>query len=133
VRRYVTDAGPELARLHQLVRSDCTTRNRRRAAALAAAYDSLEARIAALQAQEELGRVRPDLDGHAIMSLLGVPGGRVVGEAYQHLLALRMEHGPLPRERAEAELRAWARSRGLAVPAAEPSGEGAEDPDAAPA
>ena len=113
VRRYVTDAGPELQRLHKLVRSDCTTRNRRRAAALASAYDSLEARIADLAQREELGRIRPDLDGHTIMELLGVPGGPVVGEAYQHLLALRMEHGPLPRERAEAELLAWARERGL--------------------
>jgi poly(A) polymerase len=117
VRRYVTDAGPELQRLHKLVRSDCTTRNRRRAAALAAAYDSLEARIAALAEREELDRIRPDLDGHAIMALLGVGGGRVVGEAYAHLLALRMEHGPLPRERAEAELLAWARERGMTLPA----------------
>jgi poly(A) polymerase len=125
VRRYVTDAGPQLARLHKLVRSDCTTRNRRRAAALAAAYDSLEARIADLAAREELDRIRPDLDGHAIMALLGVSEGRVVGDARKHLLALRMEHGPLPRERAEAELLAWARERGLTVPAGL-----AEDPDA---
>ena len=46
VRRYVTDAGPLLDRLHALVRSDCTTRNRRRAAALQRSYDSLEQRIA---------------------------------------------------------------------------------------
>jgi poly(A) polymerase len=108
VRRYVTDAGPELARLHALVRSDCTTRNRRRAAALAASYDDLERRIADLSAREELGRIRPDLDGNAIMEVLGVPPGRAVGEAYKHLLALRMEHGPLGEERATAELRAWA-------------------------
>jgi poly(A) polymerase len=120
VRRYVTDAGPELSRLHKLVRSDCTTRNRRRAAALAAAYDSLEARIAALSEKEELGRLRPDLDGHEIMALLGVQGGRVVGQAYQYLLALRMEHGPLPRERAVAELLDWARGQGLEPPSAPP-------------
>jgi poly(A) polymerase len=116
VRRYVTDAGPELARLHKLVRSDCTTRNRRRAAALAAAYDSLEARIAALAEREELDRIRPDLNGNEIMALLGVPEGPVVGDARKHLLALRMEHGPLSRERAEAELRAWAAERGLTPP-----------------
>ena len=116
VRRYVTDAGPELQRLHKLVRSDCTTRNRRRAARLASAYDSLEQRIAELAEREELDRIRPDLDGHAIMSILGVGGGRVVGEAYAHLLGLRMEHGPLGAERAEAELRAWARARELLPP-----------------
>ncbi len=113
VRRYVTDAGDQLGRLHQLVRSDCTTRNRRRAAALDAAYDDLEARIAALSEQEELGRIRPDLDGTAIMALLGVPAGPVVGRAYRHLLALRMEHGPQPREQVVEALLAWARAEGL--------------------
>jgi len=116
VRRYVADAGPQLGRLHALVRSDCTTRNRRRAAALAASYDDLEARIAALAEREELGRLRPDLDGTQIMALLGLPPGREVGAAYRHLLALRMEHGPLPRDRAEAELWAWAAERGLLDP-----------------
>ena len=113
VRRYVTDAGEQLSRLHKLVRSDCTTRNRRRAAALAAAYDDLERRIAVLAEQEELGRIRPDLTGDDIMELLGVPPGPVVGKAYKHLLELRMEHGPLPREEAVAALRAWAAAQGL--------------------
>ena len=113
VRRYVTDAGDQLPRLHKLVRSDCTTRNRRRAAALAAAYDDLEARIAALAEQEELGKIRPDLNGEDIMALLGLSPGPLVGQAWKHLKELRMEHGPLPRERAEAELRAWAREHGI--------------------
>ena len=116
VRRYVTDAGPELQRLHRLVRSDCTTRNRRRAAALASAYDDLEARIALLAQKEELGRIRPDLSGEQVMELLGLPPGRTVGDALRHLLALRMEHGPQPREQAEAALFAWAREQGLPVP-----------------
>ncbi len=108
VRRYVTDAGPLLERLHKLVRSDCTTRNKRRATALQRTYDDLEARIVALRAQEELDAIRPDLDGNAIMTLLGIPPGPLVGRAYKHLLALRMERGPLSREDAEAELRRWA-------------------------
>jgi poly(A) polymerase len=108
VRRYVTDAGPLLDRLHKLVRSDCTTRNRRRAAALQRSYDSLEERIAQLRKQEELDAIRPDLDGNDIMRLLGIPPSPVVGKAYKHLLALRMEHGPLTREEAEAQLRRWA-------------------------
>jgi poly(A) polymerase len=107
VRRYVVDAGPLLPRLHKLVRSDCTTRNKRKAAALSAAYDTLEQRIVQLQRQEELDAIRPDLDGNQIMALLGIAPGPLVGQAYRHLLALRMEHGPLGPERAEAELRAW--------------------------
>ena len=114
VRRYVTDAGPLLPRLHALVRSDSTTRNRRRAAALQRSYDSLEERIADLRAQEELDAIRPDLDGNAIMQLLGVPPGPLVGRAYKHLLAVRMERGPLGAEAAEAELRRWSRENGVA-------------------
>ncbi len=107
VRRYVVDAGPLLPRLHKLVRSDCTTRNKRKAAALSAAYDTLEARIAALRAQEELDAIRPDLDGNEIMAILDIPPGPLVGRAYQHLLALRMEHGPLGHDRAVEELTRW--------------------------
>ena len=113
VRRYVTDAGHLLPRLHKLVRSDCTTRNRRKAAQLAAAYDELEERIARLKAEEDLARVRPDLDGNEIMRLLGVPPGPIVGEAWRYLKDLRLERGPLGREEAEAELLRWARERGI--------------------
>jgi poly(A) polymerase len=107
VRRYVTDAGPLLPRLHKLVRSDSTTRNQRKAAALAATYDDLELRIARLREQEELDAIRPDLDGTEIMRILGIPPGPLVGRAYQHLLALRMERGPLEHDAAVAELQDW--------------------------
>ncbi|MGW1058586.1 CCA tRNA nucleotidyltransferase [Micromonospora rubida] len=113
VRRYVTDAEDLLLRLHKLTRSDCTTRNRRKAAALAADYDALEERIARIEAEEDLARVRPDLDGNAIMELLGVPPGPVVGRAWKHLKELRLERGPLDRDEAEAELLRWAREQGI--------------------
>jgi poly(A) polymerase len=107
VRRYVTDAGPLLAQLHKLVRADCTTRNKRRAARLQANYGDLEERIAALAAKEDLQRVRPDLDGNAIMELLGIPAGPQVGQAWRFLKELRLDRGPMPPEVAEAELLAW--------------------------
>jgi poly(A) polymerase len=107
VRRYVADAGPLLERLHRLTRSDCTTRNRRKAERLAAAYDALERRIARLQEQEALDAVRPDLDGNAIMKILGIPPGRDVGLAWQHLKELRLERGPLTEDEARAELLQW--------------------------
>ncbi|MDQ4037793.1 MAG: CCA tRNA nucleotidyltransferase [Actinomycetota bacterium] len=107
VRRYVTDAGPLLSRLHKLVRSDSTTRNVRRARALADSYDLLEQRIAVLLEAEDLARVRPDLDGNEIMELLGIPAGPTVGKAWRFLKELRMDRGPLSREVAEAELLRW--------------------------
>jgi poly(A) polymerase len=108
VRRYVHDAGDLLPRLHKLTRSDCTTRNRRKAAQLAADYDALEERISRIAAEEDLAKIRPDLDGNAIMELLGVPAGPIVGKAWKHLKEVRLERGPLSRDEAEAELRAWA-------------------------
>jgi poly(A) polymerase len=107
VRRYVRDAGDQLERLHVLTRADCTTRNRRKAERLRRTYDDLEARIDRLAEAEELAAVRPDLDGNQIMEILGLPPGREVGEAYRHLLELRMDHGPLPEEEARAALLAW--------------------------
>jgi poly(A) polymerase len=107
VRRYVVDAGPLLPRLHKLVRSDCTTRNKRKAAMLSAAYDSLEQRIAELQEREELDAIRPDLDGNEIMKILGIGPGPAVGQAWQFLKHLRMEHGPLEHDRAIEELKRW--------------------------
>jgi poly(A) polymerase len=109
VRRYVRDAGPLLERLHVLTRADCTTRNRRKALALARSYDDLEDRIARLAEAEELAAIRPDLDGNTIMQILGVSPGPVVGRAYRHLLELRLDRGPLdPADAREELLRWWA-------------------------
>jgi poly(A) polymerase len=107
VRRFVRDAGPLLSELLALTRSDCTTRNRRKAAALEARIDELEARIAELAEQEELAAIRPDLDGRAVMEHLGIPPGPLVGEALAHLLELRLDAGPLSDEDARAELDRW--------------------------
>ena len=128
VRRYVRDAGPLLARLHVLTRADCTTRNKQKAARLARAYDNLEKRITFLAEREELEKIRPDLDGNQIMAILGVPEGPVIGKAYQHLLELRMEHGPLGTELAVQELRRWAAAEGLPA-GGRPAGEEPEGPE----
>ncbi|MET8894684.1 CCA tRNA nucleotidyltransferase [Streptomyces albogriseolus] len=107
VRRYVRDAGPLLSRLHKLTRSDCTTRNRRKAAALSRAYDGLEQRIAQLEEKEELDSIRPDLDGNQIMEILGIKPGPEVGKAYKHLLELRLENGPMEHDEAVNALKEW--------------------------
>ena len=102
VRRYVTDAGPLLPRLHRLTRSDCTTRNQRKAQRLSRTYDELEVRIARLQSQEELAAVRPELDGNQIAEVLGISPGPVLGRAYKFLLSVRMDQGPIGPEAATA-------------------------------
>lgn len=107
VRRYVRDAGPLLNRLHKLTRSDCTTRNKRKASALSRAYDGLEERIAQLQEQEELDAIRPDLNGNEIQEILGIGPGPMIGKAYAFLLELRLENGPMERDAAVSALKEW--------------------------
>ncbi|NNC12588.1 CCA tRNA nucleotidyltransferase [Planctomonas sp. JC2975] len=107
VRRYVRDAGDQLERLHELTRADVTTRNRRKADRLGFAYDDLETRIAELKEQEELDAVRPDLDGTAVMQILGLKPGPEVGKAMKFLLDLRLDEGPLPHDEVERRLREW--------------------------
>jgi poly(A) polymerase len=64
-------------------------------------------RIERLREQEDLAKVRPDLDGNAIMELLGLPPGPEVGRAWRHLKELRLDRGPLDRDEAEAALLEW--------------------------
>ena len=101
------DAGDLLERLHILTRADVTTRNRRKAGRLAAAYDDIEARITALREQEEIDSIRPELDGNQIQKILGITPGREVGEAYRFLLDLRLDEGVIGPDVAEQRLRAW--------------------------
>ena len=107
VRRYVRDADELLIHLHLLTRADCTTRNQKKAENLAKTYDQLEERIALLMEQEELNKIRPDLSGEQIMDILNIKPSPAVGKAYDFLLELRLEHGPLGEEKAKEELLNW--------------------------
>ena len=107
VRRFVRDAGDLLPELIELTRCDCTTRNERKAQELAKRMDELEERIDDLLAREELASMRPDLDGNAVMTYLGLTPGRDVGDALDFLLELRLEEGPLGEDEAKRRLDAW--------------------------
>lgn len=111
VRRYVRDAGELITHLHVLTRADCTTRNQKKADRLARTYDELESRIDRLAEEEELAAIRPDLDGAEVMELLNLKPSREIGQALDFLLELRLEHGPLGKERATQELLNWWKSR----------------------
>jgi len=132
VRRYVRDAGPLLTRLHVLTRADCTTRNQAKARRLALAYSGLERRIAELSEQEELGRIRPELDGNEIMRVLGLPPGPLVGKAITFMLELRLSEGEIGRDRAVQELLRWAAAEGIPGPEPAPGTEPGPGPGPAP-
>lgn len=118
VRRYVRDAGPLLGTLNALVRADCTTRNVQKAKRLAGRMDDLEERIKELAAQEEIEKMRPELDGGQIMAFLGIPPGPLVGEAREFMMELRLDEGLIGEDAAYERLGRWARGRGI-----EPAGE----------
>ncbi len=107
VRRYVRDAGEHLAELNVLTRCDCTTRNERKAAMLSRRMDELEDRIAALAAQEELAAIRPELNGEQVMEHLGIPPGRLVGEALTYLMEVRLDEGMIGDDAIRARLQDW--------------------------
>lgn len=111
VRRYVRDAGHLLNQLNELTRCDCTTRNRRKAQELDRRMNELEVRIAELREQEDLDSQRPALDGGQVMSILGIPPSRAVGDALNFLLEIRHEEGEISEEEATARLLAWWQSR----------------------
>ncbi|MBI3647186.1 MAG: CCA tRNA nucleotidyltransferase [Actinobacteria bacterium] len=113
VRRYVRDAGPLLDQLNQLTRADVTTRNADRAKRFQALQDDLEERIARLAEEENLEALRPALDGNQIMAHLGIPPGPLVGEAWNHLMEIRLERGPVDEEEAYTLLDEWAAEKGL--------------------
>ncbi len=107
VRRYVRDAGEQLAELNVLTRCDCTTRNEKKARILSSRMDDLEARIAELNAKEELQKLRPELDGQQVMELLSVPAGPIVGAALEFLMDIRLEEGLIGDDAIRARLATW--------------------------
>ena len=108
VRRYVRDAGPYLGTLNLLVRADCTTRDENKARRLAKRMDELEERISELAQEEELSKLRPDLDGKKVMEHLDLPPGPLVGKALAFLMEIRLDEGPIGEAEALKRLDAWA-------------------------
>ena len=112
VRRYARDAGHLLGHLNELVRCDCTTRNRAWAEELQHHVDELEERIKQLAEVERRAAERPLLDGHTVMQRLGLGPGPEIGEALTFLLELRRRHPDLGADETEARLDEWWAARG---------------------
>jgi poly(A) polymerase len=118
VRRYVRDAGPLLERLNLLVLADVTTRDPKKARTVERRIEELEERIAVLREREELDAIRPPIDGHAVMTFLGIRPGPLVGEVMDLLLEYRLDEGPYSEEEAYRLVREWAEGRGIVSPPA---------------
>lgn len=107
VRRYARDAGHLLGYLNELIRCDCTTRNKNKARRIQSLMDELEERILQLAKEEREAAERPQMDGKAIMTHLGIDGGPAVGQAVAYLLSVKRADGMLPDEEILARLDAW--------------------------
>lgn len=107
VRRYAREAGPLLGDLNQLVRSDCTTRNRSKEARLNRLIDELEVRIVDLAREEAEAAKRPQIDGQAVMARYEVRGGPAIGKALKFLMALKNDEGDLPEDELFSRLDVW--------------------------
>jgi poly(A) polymerase len=113
VRRYVRDAGDRLKLLNALMRADCTTRDQAKARMLSLLIDDLEERIERLEEEEEISRIRPELDGRRVMEHLGIEPGPLVGEALDFLLEIRLEEGLIGEQEAYRRLDGWAKDKGI--------------------
>lgn len=107
VRRYARDAGHLLGDLNELIRCDCTTRNKNKARRLQALMDEFEARIIELARQDRLAAERPQMDGRAVMEHLGINGGPLIGKALAYLLEVKRAEGVLPEAEIKARLDDW--------------------------
>ena len=61
--------------------------------------------------QEELSKIRPDLDGEQVMEILNLKPSRDVGAAMDFLMELRLEQGQIGEEKATAALLNWWKDR----------------------
>jgi poly(A) polymerase len=105
VRRFIRTIGEQRARSLEVARAD----TRASAYADLSAIDELEERMARLDAQGEVSRLRPPLDGRELMRLAGRGPGRWVGRAQRALLEAVLD-GEIPGGDAEAA-RAWIQAR----------------------
>ncbi|MGW4649943.1 hypothetical protein [Kitasatospora sp. NPDC004289] len=77
-----------------------------------AEHERTERAAAEADLERRLRDVPAALDGRAVMEVLGLGPGPLVGAATRHLKELHVEFGPLTTEEAAARLRAWAAGRG---------------------
>ena len=117
VRRYVRGAGPLLGslnpswhpfRLHH-PRSGAKEGGRARPAH----GPARGTHRGAASSGRGVGEAPATLDGDAVMEILGVPPGRIVGEAKEFLMEIRLEEGEISAEHARDRLLEWARDRGI--------------------
>jgi len=91
VRRFMRDAGPQLANLFALSRADITSHRFERVKAVLKNVDTLEARCRQLEEQAEIAKMHSPLDGVALMALTGWPPGRWIARVKDFLLDLVLD------------------------------------------
>jgi poly(A) polymerase len=108
VRRVVREAGDTVEELLMLSRADVTSRREERVRAAEKRVDDLRVRIEQLQADEDIARIRPPLDGNDLMEMFDRRPGPWIRPIKDRLLAMVLdgELGPDDRDRAAEIARA---------------------------
>jgi poly(A) polymerase len=71
----------------------------------------LKVRIEQLRQKEELDAIRPEINGDEVMRMLNINPSRLVGEALDFLMEIRLEEGLIGKNQAKQRLMAWWESR----------------------
>ncbi len=91
VRRFVRDAGEALDDLFIFAEADSTGKNERKLAIYRAKRDELKERIAVLEEQAEIAKIKPPLDGAELMELFHRPAGPWIKPIKDQLLAMVLD------------------------------------------
>lgn len=83
VRRLVSEAGDDLEDLMTLCEADITSRNQEKVRRILENFALVRAKIADLNARDEIRNFKPAVDGNDIMEAFGLPPGRMVGTIRQ--------------------------------------------------
>src|SRR5690606_38553677 len=88
VRRFASEVGPRLDDLLNLSRADVTSKRPGKRKHAMRRISELGRRIRALQAEDQKPRPLPSGLGNALMSALGLPPGKPIGQLRARLQAL---------------------------------------------
>ncbi len=91
LRRFIREMGKDIMPLFILAKSDLTSHNPGRVKTALDKLNALENRVREINRKDKLTSFKLALDGYAIMEILGVPSGRIIGQVKDALEELVLD------------------------------------------